>query len=237
MIGTAESGETQPSQTLRRLSGVNEQHPFELGAVYRTEWSNDLIRVIAFDATVVFYDVWRSDIGDWELAARKGNISYYRIFAPFLFASAVYVRTDEYSDAELKRHRPDLPMSFAVVRGVEWTPTPPHAASDIEAMLRTSVDDSVSVHGVLHIPAVYLEPFGPKGSSKPGTLITAQDGSAFTGGELLWRAWQLQAPHLRALGRVKGVGLHRSGTRRGIPSYYIWGSDSRLAVWKPDDLH
>lgn len=216
---------------------MNEQHPFELGAVYRTEWSNDPIRIIAFDATVVFYDVWRSDIGDWELAARKGNISYYRIFAPFLFASAAYVRTDEYSDAEWKRHRPDLPISFAVVRSVEWTPTPPSAASDISAMARASAEDSVSVRGVLHVPAVYLEPFGPKGSSKPGTLITAQDGSAFTGGELLWRAWKLQAPHLRELGRVQGVGLHRSGTRRGIPSYYIWGSDSRVAVWKPVDLH
>ena len=144
------------------------------------------IRIIAFDATVVLYDVWRADIGDWELATRKGNISYYRIFAPFLFASAAYVRTDEYSDAEWKRHRPDLPMSFAVVRSVEWTPTPPSAASDISAMARASAEDSVSVHRVLHIPAVYLEPFGPKGSSKPGTLITAQDGRAFTGGELLW---------------------------------------------------
>jgi len=186
---------------------MEEQRPFELGAVYQTEWGKEPIRVVAFDSTVVFYDIWRADIGAWSLTASRGNVNYYRIFAPFLFAHAKYIRTDAYSDAEFARHRPDLPMSFAIARSVDWSSTPPRDAVELINMLRHASADKASASALLELPAVYLEPFGPKGSSRPGVLVTAQDGKTFTGAELLWRAWQIQAPNVREPAMVRGLGL------------------------------
>ena len=59
-------------------------------------------------------------------------------------------------------------------------------------------------------------------------MVTCSAPAGFTDAELLVAAWEIQAPHLRAEVRTEGVGLHRSGLHRRIPSYYIWGSQSRL---------
>ena len=216
---------------------MEEQRPFELGAVYQAEWSKEPIRVVAFDAAVVFYDIWRPDVGAWALMASKGNFNYYRISAPFLYAHAKYIRTDAYSDTEFARHRPDLPMSFAIAGSVDWSSTPPRDAGELVDMLRQASVDMASASALLELPTLYLEPFGPKGSSLPGVLVTARDGKTFTGAELLLQAWQLQAPNVRESSIVKGLGLHRAGVKKGIPSYYIWGSASRLAEWKRGELH
>ena len=69
--------------------------------------------------------------------------------------------------------------------------------------------------------------------SKPTTLLTAQDGESFTEVEMLWHAWQLQAPYLRERQIAKGIGIHRLGIQRRKPSYSIWGAKSKLEMPPP----
>jgi len=98
----------------------------------------------------------------------------------------------------------------------------------LDVQLAFAAEQEGVVLGHLPAQAIYLASFGPQGTSRPTTLIPAQNGRSLTELEVLWHAWQLQAPYLRERQLTKGVGLHRLGIQRQKPSYYIWGSSSRL---------
>ena len=75
---------------------------------------------------------------------------------------------------------------------------------------------------------VVLYPFGPNGGQSAGVRVKADNGIAFTTGELLSKAAAVQAPCIGDVMPTRGVGIYRSGLHRGIPSYYLWGSEGRL---------
>jgi hypothetical protein len=204
-------------------------HPIELGAVYQTEWGNDPLRVIAFDSEVTMYGAWYPHENAWSSDVHK-SMSYYRLPTPLLLEKSTYIRTDLYTDAELKRHRPDLPLSLARHLDLAWTSEPPADMADIEETLRDRGHDgsSISAGPALNASAIVLEPFGPKGGQRRGTLIKANDGKTFYEAELIWHAWRIQAPFVRSPAQTKGIGIYRSGLQRGVPSYYVWGSTSML---------
>jgi len=140
------------------------------------------------------------------------------------------VRTDEYTEAEFELHRPDLPFSFAQFSTIQWYDAMPETITQVDAIL-TATSEPFRQNGPPHFldaPRVFLATFGPKDSSKPATLVEAEDGKRFTEAELLRSAWRLQQPHLRETRLTSGVGLYRAGLQKRIPSYYIWGSRSRL---------
>ena len=204
-------------------------HPIELGAVYQTEWGNDPLRVIAFDLEVTMYGAWYPHENAWSSDVHKA-MAYYRLPTPLLLERSTYLRTEPYTDAEFKRHRPDLPLSVAKHPDLAWTPEPPPDVASIEEALDGKVHEgsAKSPSPALVTPAIMLEPFGPKGSQRRGVLVEASDGKAFTEAELLWHAWCIQAPFVRSPAQTKGIGIYRSGLQRGLPSYYVWGSTSRL---------
>ncbi len=205
-------------------------HPraLELGAVYQTEWGNDPLRVIAFDAEVVMYGAWLAYANAWSSDSPK-PMSYYRLPTSLLMGSSTYIRTDPYTDAEFRRHRPDLPLSLARHLHLSWTAESPDLAS-IEEALGDQLPDGANIPArrLLEVPAIVLEPFGPKGGQRRGTVIEAADGKTFSEAELIWHAWRLQAPFVRTPARTTGIGIYRSGIQRGLPSYYVWGSTSMM---------
>ena len=204
-------------------------HPIELGAVYQTEWGNDPLRVIAFDDEVTMYGAWHSYANAWSSDSHK-SMSYYRLPTPLLVERSTYIRTDAYTDAEFKRHRPDLPLSLARRLDLAWTSGLPADIAGIEETLRGRSRDgsAISARPVLQASAIVLEPFGPKGGQRRGTLIEPSDGKAFCEAELIWHAWRIQAPFVRSPALTRGIGIYRSGIQRGLPSYYVWGSTSMM---------
>lgn len=195
---------------------------FALGDVFDADWCADLIRVVAFDQSVVMYDVWWPQRNNWGTARLLGTCSYYRLTRQYFEAHAMYVRSEPLSELEAIVHRPDLPFSFAQRASLSWYDDWPVA-----------LDGEREDRG-LNAPVIYLMPFGPRDSAKLSVQVVASNGHFFTEHELLRAARAIQQPHLRDARLTDGVGLHRSGFQKRIPSYYIWGAKSRLEAETPN---
>lgn len=198
-----------------------------IGAVFQTEWNSRPIRVIAFDDNLVMYDSWQPDVPGWGIDSLNRTISYLRIPLSLLLSKSKYLRTEEYCEAELSIHRPDLPFSFAQSANVEWPSISPKTKEDFSA-ITSSGPHSEASRSILDTSKLYLHPFGPKGSFKPGVVLESENPSGFTIDEVLWHAARLQSPYLREIKVTTGVGIYRSGIQRKLPSYYIWGAKSRM---------
>jgi hypothetical protein len=207
--------------------------PLELGAVFELPWAKGPVRVIAFDESVVMYDVWWPDKNAWSLAKPPSKVAYYRLPRSLFLQRASFERLDPYAAEEHALHRPDLPFSFAQCAGLSWYGQVP-SAHDIELALRARPNAHRGT-SILAANAIYIEPFGPRDGAVPAVRVTCSAPAGFTEAELLVAAWEIQAPHLRAEVRTEGVGLHRSGLHRRIPSYYIWGSQSRLQTTRSNE--
>ena len=188
-----------------------------LGAVFQSDWSPEPIRVVAFDSNVVMYDTWWPHRSSWGMAKLLGSYSYYRLHRAFFEQHARHLRVDPLSEKEMLVHRPDLPFAFGVRESLSWYDKWPE---DVGAESESS----------LQAPAIYLLPFGPRDSSRSGVLIEAANGLSFSEAELLLAARSIQEPQTRGVRLTSGVGIHRSGIQKRLPSYYLWGSKSRLNV-------
>jgi len=200
----------------------------ELGAVFQFDWDERPIRVIAFDDDVVMYDSWWESTNSW--AKLTWRFFYYRTRRDFFETRSRYLRTDPYTEEEYNVHRPDLPLAFATHDSLSWYTQQPNSEVDLEQQLANARihEQKSAASARLTAPAIHLAPFGPKGMSKPTTLITAKNRESFSEAEMLWHAWQLQAPYLRENQIARGIGIHRLGIQRRKPSYYIWAAKSKL---------
>jgi len=172
------------------------------------------MRVIAFDSAEVMYDVWWPDRAAWGMARLLGDFTYYRLPRHYVEANARYIRIDSLSEMELRVHRPDLPFAVAQREDVSW-----YEPSWQGAVFETAP--------ALAASSIYLAPFGPRDSAKPASLLAADNGTAFTEAELLTKAKILQVPFVGDVRLAEGVGIYRTGIKKRVPSYYIWGARSR----------
>jgi hypothetical protein len=200
-----------------------------VGAVFQPEWDSRPIRVIAFDDEQVMYDCWWPHVPGWGIDSLNRAISYYRVPLSLLLNKSKYLRTDEYTEAEMSIHRPDLPFGFARFADLEWPTIPPAAKEDFPGSTSFVAQVGTSMP-ILDTAKLYLLPFGPKGSPKPGVVLESENPSGFTIDEILWHAARLQSPYLREIKVTTGVGIYRSGIQRKLPSYYIWGVNSRMGL-------
>ena len=202
-----------------------------LGLVFQADWDDRPFRVLAFDESEVFYDCWWPHANAWGLASVKGRAVYYRVPTDVTRRRGKPLRTEPLTAEELAVHRPDLPLRLARSTTLQWTRQLYPSLESYAAYVRECSPSSLprAMKGGLPIPKVFLYPFGPKGSSKTGTLIEGANGGGFSMLELLWRAHNLQAPLIRKP-QSDGVGLYRSGFQRGVPSFYIWGATDRAAL-------
>lgn len=187
----------------------------KLGDVYETNWPSGPVRVVAFDSDVVMYDTWWSHKNAWGMSKLLGSFSYYRLDRKYFEAHMRYLRSEPLSSLELSVHRPELPFGFARHKDLSWYENWPSVpvATDGQA---------------LSAPAIYIAPFGPRDSSKPPVLVQAKNGEFFTENELLTLAKEIQSSHLGEKRLTHGVGIYRSGIKKRVPSYYLWGAQSRL---------
>jgi len=186
-----------------------------LGAVFKTDWHPERMRVIAFDNDVVMYDIWWSHRGSWAMSKLLGNYSYYRLPRILFEEHASLLGSEPLTEKEVQVHRPDLPFAFATRQSLSWYDQWPEN-------LPTESEEA------LQAPAIYLAAFGPRDSSKPAVLVHAENGLSFTDTELLLAAKSIQDPHVRESPLTRGVGIYRSGIQKRLPSYYLWGAKSRL---------
>ena len=198
-----------------------------VGAVFQPQWDSRLLRVIAFDDETVMYDCWWPHIPGWGIDSLNRTLSYYRIPTSLLLSKAKYLRTEEYTEAELAVHRPDLPFGFARFAALDWPTVCPATPEEFPNGSFSCENDQCG-HSYLDTAKIYLQPFGPKGSSKPGVMIEAENSVGFSVSEILWHAARLQSQFLRENKLTTGIGIYRSGIQRKLPSYYIWGSKSRM---------
>ena len=190
------------------------------GSVFELADVAQLVRVVACDGHVVMYDNWCPDKRGWGMARLTGRYSYYRLPREYFERHVRYLHTDALSQSEVDVHRPDLPFSLAQHDDLSWyeswaTDKPLPDFHDLDGR---NVD----------APAVYLVPFGPKDGGKPAVLVKAGNGRNFSETELLLCAHEIQRAHNGEKRLTAGVGLHRQGVQGKLPSYYLWGSRSRL---------
>jgi hypothetical protein len=191
-----------------------------LGAVYDAQWSPNSVRVVAFDRDVVMYDTWWPHKGAWAMARLQGTFTYYRLSRDYFEAHSRYVRTDPLTEQERLVHRPDLPFAFAQRPSLSWY-EPWHQP-------HVSTASSLRAEPALEAAAIFLSPFGPRDSAKPAVLVHAENGRSFGEAELLRLAKAVQDPFVGDVRLTSGVGIYRSGIKKRIPSYYLWGALSRL---------
>jgi hypothetical protein len=203
-----------------------ETSELELGSVFRlpSPSATEPNRVLLVDKDVVIYDAWWSHRGSWGMAdpveVQRGAWNYYVTLVSTMLEKAEYVRTEPLSPAEVALHRPDLPFAIGQNAAASWSSDQTTAAAQA---WKTSDGDVV-----IAVAQVYLSPFGPQGGHKRAVRVQAENGTSFTTGELIRKAAVVQAPHIKDERPAAGVGVYRSGLIRGIPSYYLWGAESRL---------
>jgi hypothetical protein len=193
----------------------------QIGAVFQPSFDERPIRLIAVDDREVMYDSWWPHRSAWGFASLPGTVSYYRMPRRVLLERCRYLRSEPLSPAELDVHRPDLPLRFGASPDLEWPD-----ADQLEAFPGRIAASFPSSLG-LAATRLYLCPFGPKGRSKPGVLVEPDAPHAATIRGLLARAAAIQAPHLRDQRPTRGIGVYRLGLQRKVPSYYLWGSQSK----------
>lgn len=191
----------------------------DVGDVYRWPHDDRPIRVLVSDGDVVMYDAWWPHLEAWGLAnlqeIRRLRISYYVSTVSPLLEKATFLRAEPLTDDEIALHRPDLPFCL-----------------DAHANQNADVDVDATVAAA----EIVLHPYGPRGGQKAGVRVKADDGIAFTAGELRRKAVAVQAASIGATSRsgvdevaaIQRIGIYRSGLQRGVPSYYLWSGESRL---------
>ena len=197
----------------------------ELGSVFRLPppSPDSRHRVLLVDQDVVMSDAWWSHRGNGLadlVEVQRGARNYYVTLVSTVLEKAEYLWTQPLSLAGLALHRPDLPFAIGQNASASWSPDETTAA----AQAWNASDGEV----VIAVAQVYLSPFGSQGGHKRAVRVRAENGSSFTTGELIRKAAVVQAPHIKNERPTAGVGVYRSGLIRGIPSYYVWGAESRL---------
>jgi hypothetical protein len=196
-----------------------------VGSVLQPDWDDRLHRIILMDEIEVFYDVWWPHAAEWGFSNLRGEGHYYRVPTNLLRSRSTVLRSEPLTDVELAVHRPDLPLRLLRSPSMQWSKT---QYQSIAGFIRAHQDDierlRISDNDVaLDAPQVFLAPFGAGGRSKRPVAIRAMNERNFSSIELLWRAYEVQAPHHRQ--SANGIGIYRSGFKSRGPSFYLWGYD------------
>jgi hypothetical protein len=187
----------------------------KLGDVYDYNHPSGPLRVIAFDSEIVMYDIWLIHKNSWRMSSLGGVFAFYRLERNYFEANTRYLRHEPLSELEANVFRPDLPFAFARNQHLSWYENLPS-------------NQRIDNGQVLSAPAIYIRPFGPREGLKPDVLVRAGNGEFFTENELISLAKDIQNPHLGSERLTDGVGVYRSGIKKRIPLYYLWGALSKF---------
>ncbi|SDT87572.1 hypothetical protein SAMN05444156_0322 [Verrucomicrobium sp. GAS474] len=203
-----------------------------VGEVLEGDWSDRPMRVLMFDEVEVFYDSWWPYKSSWGFTSLKKRISYYRTSTATFLARSKSLRIEPFTDAEREAHRADLPLRLCRSARFQWSSQAFKTFEDFSQAVKSAAPmfhSNVS-KADLPISKIALCPVGPKGSSKRGVLVETKKQVGFSYLELLWHAHTIQSSYVRE--SKIGVGLYRLGLQGGVPSYYVWGSQSQAGNLK-----
>lgn len=193
-----------------------------IGGVYKTDLAENPIRVILYDNYQVFYEILWAHRKNWSNSSDlTGKAYYYRSSLGHFLNASVFLRVEQLSDEEVKVHRPDLPLAVCRNSLLSWFNNKTYMFNEYKKISAGHLNDLNSLDK-LNIGKIVLVPFGAKGGYKKSVFVDAFNGNDFPGIELLWKANQVQSPHITA-SIEKGVGLYRLGFEKGVPSFYIGG--------------
>ena len=176
--------------------------------------------MIGLDQHEVFYDLFCPATQRWTFGLTLSKCIFYRNIADQFLSGSTHVGDQPLTDDERNLFRPDLPMRLYRNPSLNWNFTPLSDRASFEAAVRSAGIDLASLPN-LPIPRVVLLASRLKASTR-GVLCEAENGEAFSAGELLWHAHRVQDE--RGRNELPGIGLFRLGhERRGIPSYLVGG--------------
>jgi hypothetical protein len=198
-----------------------------VGSVVQPDWDSRAHRILLMDQIQVLYDIWWSHAHEWGFSSLSGEGHYYCLPTSLLRGRATVLRSEPLTDIERAIHRPDLPLRLLRSPSMQWSKDQYQNMSHFIGAHQTDIEHlGISDADVaLDAPEVFLTPFGPGGRIKRGVRLKALNGRSFSSIELLWRAYEVQAPQHRA--STTGIGMYRAGFKSKAPVFYLWGSDDR----------
>ncbi|MDP4108161.1 MAG: hypothetical protein Q8935_24870, partial [Bacillota bacterium] len=92
------------------------------GGIYKTNFSEEPIRILRFDDIEVFYDSYWSSLNKWSLASSlKRSGAYYRLPTDFFLKNTTFLRHQPLTIEEINTFRPDLPNRLCRNKQMYWT--------------------------------------------------------------------------------------------------------------------
>ncbi len=180
----------------------------KLGEIYQASWHATALKIIGFDDLEVFYDAYWEHDGSWTIASNLDKkCSFYRAPRNLFNDKAELVDFKGFSEEEQNILRPDLTIRTARIKNASWTDS---------SFSLPEIDFQMDL---IKTEKIWLYPYGPKGGTKRGKIVSAENGECFGTTELISKAQDIQL-NVNSNPSM-GIGIYRMGIERQIPSYYI----------------
>jgi len=191
----------------------------KIGGVYKSGWSDNLMRIIGLDDIEVFYDSLRPHINSWTFSGHfKKKCFFYRTSSKFFQENSEFVEYLPLTELEQNAFRPDLAMRIARTKELNWNDFGCTSYLQLkEESEKLFSEDFLSEK--IFTDKIVLLPQGNKGGLKKGTIITAANSRFFESMELIWKAKEFQEAASSQISN--GIGIYRIGFEKELPSYYI----------------
>lgn len=195
-----------------------------IGAIYKNksnQFSNEFVRLMTHDQGSILYEP--QDYGTkWYFENLVRRSIYFRYEPSYFLNNFEFIEEMPYSEEQQRTYRPDLPCHLLLSRHLDFT-------NPISEIVQTFDMDGLGFAQPL--PAVYLIPKTRKNSDKTPVLVKAESGG-LTLVEILETALALRKEWVP---EATDIGIHRSGHKQRIPSYYISGFDdlaNHVSKWE-----
>lgn len=191
----------------------------QVGGIYRNNMTNEICRIIGFDEYTVHYDGYWELINKWTFSGNFKSVGVFhgalRKFFPERYRQIDYLPLTE---EEHLMFRPDLPIALCLTNELSWNAFKIDNYNSFKEQISTFQNISF-LKRTLQANKIVLLPYGKKGGTKSGKLISADNNQFFESAELIWKAKEIQETVNNEISN--GIGFFRSGYEKRVPSYYI----------------
>jgi len=87
---------------------------------FQNEYVAEVIRVFCFNKKQVMYEFWYEDIESWSMINEKTCI-FFRMPRGLFNKFSTIIDSSNWTDSDLKKIRPDLPLEIAVNSSCKWS--------------------------------------------------------------------------------------------------------------------
>lgn len=188
----------------------------------------ETLRVIFFKEKWVFCDSKYDE--KWELDKMRKGICYFAPTSRYWFSEkSLNVGFSEVSAELNKWFRTDLIIYIGRLKELSWNSSIFDDRNLFNNYLNQNQDD-IWLSEKIDTDKIYLVGRGKYDGPKKPVLIEADDKKTFFCSEILWKAALIQREAYNY--KSNGVGIFRSGSKDGIPTYYIGEYFDRAGILK-----